>query len=80
MTRYRITARACRDLDAIYDYIVRHNLSAARTVIEGLIAAIERLAEMPGMGRARTELREALHSLPVEAHPIPTALFGTASR
>lgn len=51
MALVRWTARATRDLRAIYDYIAADNPIVARRLIGQLIAAADRLREFPDSGR-----------------------------
>jgi len=44
------SAVAERDLDAIYEYLRVRTRTGTRTVVEGILTAVERLEEMPGMG------------------------------
>ena len=42
---------AARDLDAIADYIAGDNPKAAESVYRSILAAVERLADFPDIGR-----------------------------
>lgn len=48
------SAVAERDLDAIYEHLRVRTRTGTRTVVEGILTAVERLEENPGMG-ARAE-------------------------
>lgn len=48
------SALAERDLDAMYEYLRMRTRTGTRTVVEGILRAVERLEENPEMG-ARAE-------------------------
>jgi addiction module RelE/StbE family toxin len=50
--KVRWSRRAIRRLASIHDYIAKDNPSAAMRVAEAIIAAAERLKQIPLMGRA----------------------------
>lgn len=64
--RVRLSRRAKRDLDSLWDHIAGDDLAAADRVVERLRTAFEQLAVMPLMGRARPELGARYRSFPVE--------------
>lgn len=68
MARLTITAHARTDLREIHSYIAKDNPEAARRLIERLRAKARALAETPGMGRSRGDLRPELFSFPVGRH------------
>jgi toxin ParE1/3/4 len=47
---------AIHDLDAIADYIALENTSAARGLVQRVLAAVERLQKFPSMGSRPNEL------------------------
>ena len=56
--KYRISKRAGRDLDSIWRYLAKNaSIDTAERVEEEFRRAIKSLAEMPGMGHERAELR-----------------------
>jgi toxin ParE1/3/4 len=57
--------RAKIDLVNIADYIARDNLRAAIKLTDEIDAAVDRLAQYPGMGPQRNELGRGLRSYPV---------------
>jgi toxin ParE1/3/4 len=65
MVEPRFSAQAIRDLDEIWFYIAQDDPVAADRTLERLLATAHRLARMPGMGRARPELRSTYRSFPV---------------
>ena len=61
-----VHTRAARaDLDEIWDYIARDNLSAADEMIDRLVAQAQLIATQPRMGRSRFDLATELRSFPV---------------
>lgn len=66
MSRYRLTPKAAADLRDIRAYIAgRGTTTAAARWIGTLRQRFRRLAETPGMGRARDDLAPDLRSLAV---------------
>lgn len=57
--RFRISRRADADLDQIWKFIARDNLPAADRVEQELHAAMQRLAESPGLGHTRADVGDA---------------------
>ena len=68
MARLTITADARADLREIRAYIAKDNPLAARRVVQRFRAQAWKLAETPGMGRSRRDLRPDLFSFPVGKH------------
>ena len=60
--RYHHQARA--DLESLWLYIARENISAADRYVDGLEAAARRYAATPGMGRLEPELAARLNVPP----------------
>lgn len=59
MSRYRLTPAAQRDLSGIWDFTrERWDARQAETYVTEIRAAIERIADDPGRGRACEEIRE----------------------
>lgn len=57
MSRYRLSPAAEDDLAAIGDFIARASGSAAADrVLDIILAALDRIADAPGIGRERPEL------------------------
>jgi toxin ParE1/3/4 len=65
MKRATFAPAAEADLEAIYDYIAADNAVAAAKLVARLEELAARLAETPGMGRARAELLPDLRSFPL---------------
>ena len=58
-----LAASARRDLEEIEAWMAQHNPSRTVTFIESLADALDGLADMPLMGRARPEIRPGLRSI-----------------
>ena len=65
MSRCRFSPQAEDDLDGIGAFIATRSPVAALRVIDAIDQKCRLLAETPGMGRARPELRPDLRSFPV---------------
>jgi toxin ParE1/3/4 len=65
MNQFRFSAEANRDIEEISDYIFGLNPSAAYHLLNALDEACQLLAELPHLGRTRTDLGEDLRSFPV---------------
>jgi toxin ParE1/3/4 len=65
MARLTITESARADLQEIRAYIAKGNPQAARRIVERLRAKARKLAQTPGIGRSRQDLRPDLFSFPV---------------
>ena len=57
MTEVRWTAQAAEDLEAIYDFIARDSPHYAQLTVEDILAAVDRLRELPLSGRKVPEQR-----------------------
>ena len=64
--KIRHAPAATRDLDEIWGFIADDNPDAADRMIDRLRDVADRLAGMPGMGRARPELGTDYRSFPVD--------------
>jgi len=56
VSRYKLSARAIRDLRSIWDFVSIDSLDAADRVPYELKHHFEKLADMPGLGHTRTDL------------------------
>ena len=65
MARLTITAHARADLHEIHSHIAKDKPEAARRFVQRLRSKARQLAETPGMGRSRADLRPDLFSFPV---------------
>ena len=65
MARYRLTSQAITDVDEIWLYIARDNLTAADRLIDRFTEVYEHLSAHPGMGQAQDKYREGLRSFSV---------------
>ena len=61
MEKFILTELAAADLDEIWEYIAESNLDAADQLIDDLYKAMQKLADMPGMGRTRLTLADERH-------------------
>jgi toxin ParE1/3/4 len=79
MSKARLSDQAKEDLVGIWEYIAQENLTAADRLVQKLVTQYTSLAENPGMGRLREELRLGLRSFPVGSYlilyqPIPEGI------
>lgn len=58
MNRYILTGPATKDIDEILDYIATQSVQAAIMVAKRLEEGFARIAETPGIGHARRELKD----------------------
>lgn len=65
MARAIFAPTAEADLTGIYDFVATDNRAAAGALIERFERQAQTLANSPGIGRARPELRPDLRSFPV---------------
>jgi len=66
---YRLTPAAQRDLSSIWDYTEgRWDVHQAETCVTEIRAAIERIADDPGRGRACEEIREGYRRYSIGSH------------
>ncbi|MGF1614643.1 MAG: type II toxin-antitoxin system RelE/ParE family toxin [Gammaproteobacteria bacterium] len=65
MARLTITAHALADLQEIHSHIAQDKPEAARRFTLRLRAKVRQVAETPGMGRSREDLRPGLFSFPI---------------
>jgi toxin ParE1/3/4 len=68
--RVRLTAQSRDDLSEIWDYIADDNITAADRTVDRLIAACQKFAHTPEVGRSREEFRHGLRSFAVGNHVI----------
>lgn len=64
------TPQAAEDLIEIYLYIAHHNEPAAERLIHELHAQCQLLAERPGIGRLRDDLRPGMRTWPHRSYLI----------
>ena len=79
MKRARLSDQAKEDFIGVWEYIAQDNPSAADRLLQKLMKQLEALAENPGMGRLREELRPSLRSFAVGNYlllyrPIPEGI------
>ncbi len=69
MTDYVLTPRARADIEDIWDYTAAHwNVRQAETYIRHIQAAIEAVADEPGIARSCAEVRKGYFKFPAESH------------
>jgi plasmid stabilization system protein ParE len=59
VSSYVLTRRANLDVQQIWNYIAEDNIDAADRVIGELRSAMQELAEMPGKGHRRSDVRNS---------------------
>jgi toxin ParE1/3/4 len=68
---YRLSSSAERDLEEIWSYVAEDaSPTAADRLIDDIINRFDRLAEQPGMGRARPEFDLGVRSFAIENYVI----------
>ncbi len=71
MARLTVSEEADRDLDALYRLGVEmFGLPRADRYIEGLLNALDRIADFPAAARLRTELEPPTRAYPYKSHLI----------
>ena len=71
MSRLRFLRSAERDLDEIWEFIARDDLSAANRLVDRIEEACSTLARMPRLGRPRPDITsKPLFLFPVEEYLI----------
>ena len=65
MSKARLSDQAKEDMVEMWEYIAQENPSAADRLLQTLVKQYKSLAENPGMGRLREELRPDIRSFPV---------------
>jgi toxin ParE1/3/4 len=61
----RMSRPALRDLDEIWLYIAQDSVAAAERLVDEIEAAAHMLAQFPGAGQRREDLRAGMLSFPV---------------
>jgi antitoxin ParD1/3/4/toxin ParE1/3/4 len=56
MNRYVLTRRAEQDLEEILEYVANESADSAQIVLRDIREALERLADMPGIGHQRKDV------------------------
>lgn len=70
MSRYVFSPQAEQDLEEIQDHIAAHSPRAAARLIDAIERRCQRLAQMPMVGRDRSDLRPGLRSVVVDKYLI----------
>lgn len=68
MARVFYTAQADADLLDLWDYIAQDNPTAATAQLRQIAASCQTLADMPGISRARPEIRRGLRTWPIGSY------------
>lgn len=58
MKRIDLTARARLDLLSLWEYIANDSVDAADRVIDEIFRTFEKLADTPGMGHVRDDVKD----------------------
>ncbi|PSB49207.1 type II toxin-antitoxin system RelE/ParE family toxin [Cyanosarcina cf. burmensis CCALA 770] len=61
MKTFVLTEQAALDVESIWDYIADNSIDAADRARDELYAAMQKLAQMPGMGHLRLDLADERH-------------------
>lgn len=70
MSSYHFTHEAEQDLNDLHDYIARFNRTSAVRIVQRLQQVCRLLAQFPGMGTARDDLRAGMLAFAVGKHLI----------
>jgi toxin ParE1/3/4 len=62
LIRFRISRAAQEDIDSILQYIAEDNSAASDRMLVRIVEALKLLGSMPGMGKARDDIRPGLRS------------------
>jgi toxin ParE1/3/4 len=70
VSRYYLTPKAAEGIESIWEYIAEDSgVRRADKVVDDIFRAIEKLADMPGMGHGREDLAdETLLAWPVHSY------------
>lgn len=61
MKTFVLTEQAAIDIDEMWEYIAANNIDAADRIRDELYTAMQRLADMPGIGHVRLDLVDERH-------------------
>ena len=70
MSRYHFSIQAEQDLNDIYDYVAQSSTTNATRLVQRLQQACRLLAQFPGMGTARDDLRTGMRAFTEGNHVI----------
>lgn len=69
MVRLTVSEEADRDLDALYRQGVEmFGVAQADRYVDGLLSALDLIADFPGAARLRTELKPPIRAYPYKSH------------
>lgn len=61
MKRFVLTEQADADINEMWEYIAENNIDTADKIRDELYTAMQKLADMPGMGHTRLDLADEHH-------------------
>lgn len=70
MSRCVISPSASRDLNAIIDYFVEHNVEAGERLLREFTKKCQNLTRFPNLGKSYSHLREGLRGMPLNGYVI----------
>ncbi|MBW4521272.1 MAG: type II toxin-antitoxin system RelE/ParE family toxin [Scytolyngbya sp. HA4215-MV1] len=70
MNRCIIAPSASRDLNAIADYFLEHNIEAGEQLLQEFNQKCQKLLQFPNLGKRYAQLREDLRGLPLDGYII----------
>jgi toxin ParE1/3/4 len=70
MSRCVISPSASRDLNAIVDYFVEHNIEAGERLLKEFNRKCQNLIQFPNLGRQYFQIRAGLRGLPLDGYII----------
>lgn len=78
MKRYIISPSATRDLNAIADYFLEHNIEAGENLLREFDRKCKKLMQFPNMGRSYAHLKPDLRGLPLDGYIVLYRVKGDA--
>lgn len=70
MSRCVISPSASRDLNAIVDYFVEHNIEAGERLLKEFNQKCQNLTRFPNLGKRYAQIREDLRGVPLDGYII----------
>ncbi len=70
MNRWIISPSASRDLNAIVDYFVEHNVEAGEHLLKAFNQKCQSLTQFPNLGKRYPQVREDLRGIPLNGYII----------
>jgi toxin ParE1/3/4 len=78
MKRYIISPSATRDLNAIADYFLEHNIEAGENLLREFNRKCRNLIQFPNMGKSYANLKPDLRGLPLDGYIVLYRVKGDA--